>query len=127
MLVVVCTQYVFRAAEKVRRTAPGDVEVELDLFQAKPGVNGIFKEKSLVYSDLKHVLMRISPKKNKSRLLAAPDKEMDSILVSGHIDTVFSSYVLNYIAHVHHSSNLILFIELHIYSLFFLVFSDLMK
>lgn len=30
----------FRDAEKVRSTAPGDVEVEVDLFHAKPGVNG---------------------------------------------------------------------------------------
>lgn len=83
-------QYVLQAAENIKETAHWEVDVELDLFHAKSGANhmvgGLFKGKTLVYSDLNHIILRISPK-------YAPEATENAILVSSHIDTVFSAYV----------------------------------
>ncbi|KAK1261119.1 hypothetical protein QJS04_geneDACA002426 [Acorus gramineus] len=81
-------QYVLEAAEKIKKTAHWEVDVEVDLFRAEPGVNqlvgGLFKGKSLVYADLKHVVLRIVPK-------YLTEARENAILVSSHIDTVFST------------------------------------
>ncbi|OWM70192.1 hypothetical protein CDL15_Pgr026042 [Punica granatum] len=81
-------QYVLAAAEKINKTAHWEVEVEVDFFHANSGANrlvsGLFQGRTLVYSDLNHVILRISPK--------YVDEAGDStILVSSHIDTVFST------------------------------------
>lgn len=80
-------QYVLEAAENIKKTAHWEVDVEVDLFHASSGANilvsGLFNGKSLVYSDLKHVVLRISPK-------YASEAEDSAILVSSHIDTVFA-------------------------------------
>lgn len=64
----------------------------MDFFHAKIGASrlasGLFKGKTLVYSDLKHVVLRILPK-------YLPEAEENLILVSSHIDTVFAAYVSN--------------------------------
>lgn len=77
-------------AENIKKTAHWEVDVEVDLFHASSGANilvgGLFKGKTLVYSDLKHVVLRISPK-------YASEAADSAILVSSHIDTVFSAYV----------------------------------
>lgn len=84
-------QYVKQAAEQINRTAYWEVDVEIDLFHADPGANrlvgGLFKGKSLVYADLHHIVLRISPKNKHNGI----DAKENSILVSSHIDTVFSS------------------------------------
>ncbi|KAF5733748.1 endoplasmic reticulum metallopeptidase 1 isoform X2 [Tripterygium wilfordii] len=81
-------QYVLSAAENIRKTAHWEVEVEVDFFHSKSGANrmvgGLFKGKTLVYSDLKHIILRISPK-------YTPGAEENAILVSSHIDTVSSA------------------------------------
>ncbi|KAJ8533714.1 hypothetical protein K7X08_007038 [Anisodus acutangulus] len=81
-------QYVLEAIETIKETAHWEVDVELDLFHAKSGANlmvcGLFKGKTLVYSDLNHIVLRISPK-------YAPEATENAILVSSHIDTVFSA------------------------------------
>lgn len=78
------------AVERVKETAHGEVDVNVDLFESKFGVNslvgGLFKGKSLVYSDMGHIVLRILPKYE-------PDAVDNAILVSSHIDTVFSTYV----------------------------------
>ncbi|KAL4575198.1 hypothetical protein LXL04_022040 [Taraxacum kok-saghyz] len=83
-------QYVLDAAEKIKSTAHWEVDVDVDLFHATSGANilvgGLFKGKTLVYSDLKHVVLRISPK-----YTSHEEEEDSAILVSSHIDTVFSS------------------------------------
>ncbi|KAL3370824.1 hypothetical protein AABB24_007716 [Solanum stoloniferum] len=83
-------QYVLQAIENIKETAHWEVDVELDLFHAKSGANhmvgGLFKGKTLVYSDLNHIVLRISPK-------YAAEATENAILVSSHIDTVFSAYV----------------------------------
>ncbi|KAL5990640.1 hypothetical protein ACLOJK_011543 [Asimina triloba] len=80
--------YVLTTSENIKKIAHWEVDIQLDLFHAKTGANrltgGLFKGKTLVYSDLKHVVMRISPK-------YLPEVEESAILVSSHIDTVFSS------------------------------------
>lgn len=77
------------AAEKIRKTAHWEVDVQVDFFHAKSGANrlegGLFKGKTLLYSDLKHVVLRILPK-------YLDEAEENAILVSSHIDTVFSTY-----------------------------------
>ncbi|KAK4345465.1 hypothetical protein RND71_035641 [Anisodus tanguticus] len=82
-------QYVLEAIETIKETAHWEVDVELDLFHAKSGANlmvcGLFKGKTLVYSDLNHIVLRISPK-------YAPEATENAILVSSHIDTVFSAF-----------------------------------
>ncbi|KAI3817653.1 hypothetical protein L1987_11449 [Smallanthus sonchifolius] len=81
-------QYVLEVAESIKKTAHWEVDVEVDLFHASSGANllagGLFKGKTLVYSDLKHVVVRISPK----YVSEAADS---AILVSSHIDTVYSA------------------------------------
>lgn len=81
-------QYVREAAETIKKTAHWEVDVEVDLFHANSGVNdqlgGLFSGKSVVYSDLNHVVLRITPK----YVTEAAD---NAILVSSHIDTVFAA------------------------------------
>ncbi|XP_054814266.1 uncharacterized protein LOC129314846 [Prosopis cineraria] len=81
-------QYVLAASETIKKTAHWEVDVEVDFFHAKSGANrldsGLFMGRTLVYSDLKHVVMRISPK-------YVSEAREQSILVSSHIDTVFST------------------------------------
>lgn len=83
-------QYVLAEVEKVKETAHREVDVNVDFFESKFGVNrlvgGLFKGKSLVYSDISHIVLRILPKYE----LDAGD---NAILVSSHIDTVFTTYV----------------------------------
>nr|GMD35327.1 endoplasmic reticulum metallopeptidase 1 isoform X1 [Ipomoea batatas]GME21125.1 endoplasmic reticulum metallopeptidase 1 isoform X1 [Ipomoea batatas] len=85
-------QYVLQVAESVKEEACGDVNVEVELFHANSGVNtlvgGLYVGKTPVYSDLKHVVMRLSPKSSADKLR---DGEDDAILVSGHVDTVFAA------------------------------------
>ncbi|XP_073128587.1 uncharacterized protein [Henckelia pumila] len=80
-------QYVREAAETIKKTAHWEVDVEVDLFHANSGVNnqltGLFRGKSVVYSDLNHVVLRITPK-------YASEAADNAILVSSHIDTVFA-------------------------------------
>lgn len=61
----------------------------MDLFHANSGVNnqlgGLFRGKSVVYSDLNHAVLRIMPK-------YASEAADNAILVSSHIDTVFAAY-----------------------------------
>nr|CAD1843720.1 unnamed protein product [Ananas comosus var. bracteatus] len=84
----IAIQYVFAASEKIKKTAHWEVDVQVELFHATTGANhlvsGLFKGKTLVYSDLKHVVLRIVPK-------YLPQAEENVILVSSHIDTVFST------------------------------------
>ncbi|XP_042487865.1 endoplasmic reticulum metallopeptidase 1 isoform X2 [Macadamia integrifolia] len=81
-------QYVLEAAEKITKVAHWEVDVQVDFFHANSGANrlanGLFKGRTLVYSDLKHVVVRILPK-------YLPEAEGNAILVSSHIDTVFST------------------------------------
>lgn len=85
-------QYVTEAAEIIKKTAHWEVDVDIDLFHAKSGANnlvgGLFKGKTLVYSDLSHIVLRIMPK-------YASEAGEKAILVSSHIDTVFAAYVCN--------------------------------
>uniref|UniRef100_A0A0D9W782 Vacuolar membrane protease n=1 Tax=Leersia perrieri TaxID=77586 RepID=A0A0D9W782_9ORYZ len=72
-------------AEKIKKTAHWEVDVQLELFHTDIGTNriagGLFNGKTMVYSDLKHVLLRVVPK-------YLPEAEENLILVSSHIDTV---------------------------------------
>ncbi|KAF4361864.1 hypothetical protein G4B88_009236 [Cannabis sativa] len=81
-------QYVLSASEEIKKTAHWEVDVEVELFNAKSGANimtgGLFNGKTLVYSDLDHVIVRISPK-------YVSQARENAILVSSHIDTVFST------------------------------------
>ncbi|XP_077250715.1 uncharacterized protein LOC143890059 [Tasmannia lanceolata] len=81
-------QYVLAASQKIKNMAHWEVDVQVDFFHAKSGANhlvsGLFKGKTLVYSDLKHVILRILPKYRS-------EAEENAILVSSHIDTVFST------------------------------------
>ncbi|KQJ83633.1 hypothetical protein BRADI_5g15930v3 [Brachypodium distachyon] len=78
-------QYVYAEAEKIKKTAHWDVDVQLELFHTDIGANrlsgGLFNGKTLLYADLKHVILRIVPK-------YLPEAEENLILVSSHIDTV---------------------------------------
>lgn len=80
------------ASEIIKKNAHWEVNVEVDLFHANSGANnlvgGLFKGKTLVYSDLNHIVLRIMPK-------YASEAEEHAILVSSHIDTVFAAYVCN--------------------------------
>lgn len=82
-------QYITEASEQIKRMAHWEVNVEVDIFHANSGVNrlvsGLFKGKTLVYSDLNHVVLRILPK-------YSSEAGENAILVSSHIDTVFSTY-----------------------------------
>lgn len=99
----------YGVAEEIKRTAHWEVNVEVDLFHAKSGANrlvsGLFKGKTLIYSDLKHVVVRVSPK-------YMVEAEENAILVSSHIDTVFSTYVPA-VYHPFLLKNPFLFIFLH--------------
>ncbi|XP_020584845.1 LOW QUALITY PROTEIN: endoplasmic reticulum metallopeptidase 1 [Phalaenopsis equestris] len=81
-------QYVLSASENIKKSAHWEADVQVDLFSSKTGANrlvgGLFKGKTLVYSDLKHVVLRILPK-------YLPEAEENVVLVSSHIDTVFST------------------------------------
>ncbi|KAL6578060.1 hypothetical protein OROMI_010392 [Orobanche minor] len=81
-------KYVTEASETIKRTAHWEVDVEMDLFHVKSGANnlvgGLFKGKTLVYSDLNHIVLRIMPK-------YALEAGENAILVSSHIDTVFAT------------------------------------
>lgn len=90
-------QYVHAVAENIKKTAHWEVDVEVDLFNSETGVNqlseGLFKGKTMVYSDLKHVVLKIVPK-------YLPEARENTILVSSHIDTVFSAYIFFLLAFV---------------------------
>ncbi|CAI9754547.1 unnamed protein product [Fraxinus pennsylvanica] len=81
-------QYVLEASESIKKTAHWEVDVEVDFFGAKSGANnlvgGLFNGKTHVYSDLNHVVLRILPK-------YASEAGENAILVSSHIDSVFSA------------------------------------
>ncbi|WZZ26480.1 hypothetical protein YC2023_009881 [Brassica napus] len=81
-------EYVLAEVEQVKETAHFDVDVNVDFFESKSGVNrlvgGLFKGKSLVYSDISHIVVRIMPKYES-------EAGENAILVSSHIDTVFST------------------------------------
>lgn len=81
-------QYVLAEAEKIKKMAHWEVDVQVDFFHAKSGANrmvsGLFAGKTLIYSDLYHIILRILPK-------YASEAEDNAILVSSHIDTVFST------------------------------------
>uniref|UniRef100_A0A5B7BT72 Vacuolar membrane protease n=1 Tax=Davidia involucrata TaxID=16924 RepID=A0A5B7BT72_DAVIN len=81
-------QYVLAASENIKKMAHWEVDVQVDFFHAQSGANrlvsGLFKGKTLVYSDLKHIILRILPK-------YASEAGENAILVSSHIDTVFSA------------------------------------
>ncbi|XP_010253689.1 PREDICTED: endoplasmic reticulum metallopeptidase 1 isoform X2 [Nelumbo nucifera] len=81
-------QHVLAASEEIKKMAHWEVDVQVDIFHAKSGANrlvsGLFKGKTLLYSDLKHVVLRILPK-------YGSEAEENAILVSSHIDTVFST------------------------------------
>ncbi|XP_047182008.1 endoplasmic reticulum metallopeptidase 1 isoform X1 [Vigna umbellata] len=81
-------QYVLTACQNIKKTALWEVDVEVDIFHAKSGANnlgsGLLSGRTLVYSDLNHVVVRILPK-------YVSEAREQSILVSSHIDTVFST------------------------------------
>ncbi|KAK3232427.1 hypothetical protein Dsin_004308 [Dipteronia sinensis] len=81
-------QYVLTASEEIKKTSHWEVDVEVDFFHSKSGANrlvsGVFKGRTLVYSDLSHVVVRILPK-------YVSEAGENAILVSSHIDTVFSA------------------------------------
>lgn len=87
-------QYVLAASEKIKKMAHWEVDVQVDFFHANSGANrmvgGLFKGKTLVYSDLNHVVLRILPK-------YASEEGENAILVSSHIDSVFAGYVSLYL------------------------------
>ncbi|KAG5239711.1 endoplasmic reticulum metallopeptidase [Salix suchowensis] len=82
-------QYVLAEVENIKKNAYYEVDVEVDFFHAKTGANrltsGLFRGKTVVYADLKHVVLRILPK------FTANEAADNTILVSSHIDTVFST------------------------------------
>ncbi|XP_019198438.1 PREDICTED: endoplasmic reticulum metallopeptidase 1-like [Ipomoea nil] len=86
-------QYVLNAATTIKEEAYEDVNVEVECFHANTGVNtlsgGSYYGKTLVYSDMKHVLIRISSKSAASKLRSG--EEDNAILVSAHVDTVFAA------------------------------------
>ncbi|CAN6462201.1 unnamed protein product [Victoria cruziana] len=81
-------QYVLGSAKRIKESAHWEVDVQVDHFLAKPGfsrlIGGLFRGRTLVYSTLQHVVLRISPK-------YLPEADENAILVSSHIDTVFST------------------------------------
>ncbi|KAL9419093.1 hypothetical protein AB3S75_036945 [Citrus x aurantiifolia] len=81
-------QYVLAAAQKIKETKHWEVDVEVDFFHAKSGANrlvsGAFMGRTLIYSDLNHIVLRIQPK-------YASEAAENAILVSSHIDTVFAA------------------------------------
>lgn len=81
-------EYILSKADEVQSEAPWDVDVEIDLFHAKPGAmsleGGLFKGRTLVYTNLKHIVVRVKP-------ASVPEAEKHSLLISSHIDTVITS------------------------------------
>uniref|UniRef100_A0A2N9F291 Vacuolar membrane protease n=1 Tax=Fagus sylvatica TaxID=28930 RepID=A0A2N9F291_FAGSY len=81
-------QYVLEAAEKIKEKAHWEVDVQVEVFHARSGAHhmgsDLFTGKTLVYSDLNHVVLRILPK-------FESEAAQNAILVSSHIDTVFST------------------------------------
>ncbi|KAJ7560996.1 hypothetical protein O6H91_03G009900 [Diphasiastrum complanatum] len=78
-------EYVLTEVRKVAETSNPNVDVEVELFHAKPGVNAkVFKKRSLAYTNLKQVIVRIASK-------LSTHAEENSILVSSHIDSVITS------------------------------------
>ncbi|XP_022742113.1 endoplasmic reticulum metallopeptidase 1 isoform X3 [Durio zibethinus] len=81
-------QYVLAASGKIKKTAHWEVDVEVDFFHVNSGasrlVSGMFVGRTLVYSDLNHIILRILPK-------YVPEAGESAILISSHIDTVFST------------------------------------
>ncbi|KAK6270958.1 hypothetical protein POUND7_008056 [Theobroma cacao] len=81
-------QYVLAASETIKKTAHWEVDVEVDFFHVNSGVirllTGLFVGRTIVYSDLNHIILRILPK-------YVPEAGENAILVSSHIDTVFST------------------------------------
>ena len=85
--------------EEIQAEAPWDVDVEVDFFHSRPGVSslvgGIFKGKTLVYSNLKHVIVRVKP-------ASVVGVEKNTILVSAHIETMISVYVIRHLSIIVH-------------------------
>jgi len=83
-------KYVIAAAERIKNSSHWEVDVEVDQFHVKSGANrlrsGLFMGRTGIYADLNHIIVRITPK-------FASEARENSILVSSHIDTVFSTYV----------------------------------
>ncbi|KAM3698306.1 hypothetical protein ACB098_06G179000 [Castanea mollissima] len=81
-------EYVLEAAKKVKEKAHWEVDVDVEAFHVRSGANqmagGLFMGKTLLYSDLNHVVLRILPK-------FESEAAQNAILVSSHIDTVFST------------------------------------
>lgn len=81
-------QYVAAAAEAIKNTSHWEVDVEVDQFHVKSGANllrgGFFVGRTGVYADLNHIILRITPK-------YLSEARENSILVSSHIDTVFTT------------------------------------
>lgn len=86
-------QYVLAESENIKKTAHWEVDVEVDLFHVNVGAtrldSGMFVDRTIIYSDLDHIVLRIVPK-------YAPEARENAILVSSHIDTVFSTYVSSF-------------------------------
>ncbi|KAL3685909.1 hypothetical protein R1sor_003931 [Riccia sorocarpa] len=81
-------QYVYSELVQIKDEAHDFVDVELEIFTPNPGFErlreGVFFGKTLVYANLKHIVVRVSP----SNSVEAKDF---SLLVSSHIDTVITS------------------------------------
>ncbi|MBA0751346.1 hypothetical protein Gogos_000276 [Gossypium gossypioides] len=81
-------QYVLAELENIKKTAHWEVDVEVDLFHVNVGAtrldSGMFVDRTIIYSDLDHIVLRMLPK-------YAPEARENAILVSSHIDTVFST------------------------------------
>ncbi|KAL9661059.1 hypothetical protein QQ045_025878 [Rhodiola kirilowii] len=81
-------EYVLSVAEDIKKSAHWEVDVQVDFFHSEPGANtlvsGLFVGKTLAYADLSHIVLRIVPKHD-------PKAEDNAILISSHIDTVFTT------------------------------------
>ncbi|KAL2653870.1 hypothetical protein R1flu_021998 [Riccia fluitans] len=81
-------QYVYSELMQVKDEAHDYIDVEVEIFAPNAGVErligGLFFGKTLVYTNLKHIVVRVSP----SDYVEAKDF---SVLVSSHIDTVITS------------------------------------
>ncbi|XP_050250124.1 uncharacterized protein LOC126697256 isoform X4 [Quercus robur] len=81
-------EYVLEAAKNIKEKAHWEVDVDVEAFHVRSGANqmagGLFMGKTLLYSDLNHVVLRILPK-------FESEAAQNAILVSSHIDTVFST------------------------------------
>jgi hypothetical protein len=84
----VIAQYVYSQLMEIKDVAYSYVDFEVDLFEASPGVErldgGLFYGKSLVYANLRHIVVRISP-------LDFVESKENAVLISTHIDTVITS------------------------------------